>query len=243
MKHVVYTSGDVAAVALLPGDPGRARRIAERMDAADLVSENREFVLYRGRFGGQGVGICSTGIGGPSASIAMEELARGGARVFIRVGSAGGRQPDIPIGTPIILTASHRADGTSAQYLPLGFPAVADFAVTRALVDAAAALPVACRIGIGYTRDAYYARDAVLDERLRSAGVLAAEQEASTLFVAGSSLGVRVGAIVTTDSNIWREDGPDPEAARSLYEEGERAMISVALEAARALSAMETAAG
>ncbi|MBC7098570.1 nucleoside phosphorylase [Candidatus Bipolaricaulota bacterium] len=239
MKHIPCSGEDVARFMLLPGDPGRAKRIAERMDEAEFILQNREFTLYKGKTGGVEVGVCSTGIGGPSASIALEELASAGAEVFIRVGSAGGRQPDIPIGTPIILTAAFRGDGTSAAYLPREFPAVADFSVTKALVEAAERVKVPYRLGVGYTRDAYYRRDPRLDELLRDAGVVAAEQEAATLFVVGMCRGVKVGAIVATDSNIWLSPQPPAEARKRAFAEGEGHVIDIALLAARILAGRE----
>ncbi|MEW5718185.1 MAG: nucleoside phosphorylase, partial [Chloroflexota bacterium] len=106
-KHIRCKPGDVARYVLVPGDPGRVKRIAEQMDEAHLVAENREYVVYTGATQDVPVSVCSTGIGGPAASIAIEELVKVGAQVFIRVGSAGGRQDDIAIGTPVIITAAH----------------------------------------------------------------------------------------------------------------------------------------
>ncbi len=135
-KHIRCVPGDVARSVLVPGDPGRAGRIAALFDESRMVAQNREYVVYTGATGGVPVSVCSTGIGGPSASIALEELVNIGAEVFIRVGSAGGRQNDIAIGTPVVITAAHRGEGTSRAYLPPEFPAVADLDVTNALVEA-----------------------------------------------------------------------------------------------------------
>jgi len=239
MKHIPCSREDVARFMLLPGDPGRAKRIAEKMDEAEFILRNREFTLYKGASGGIEVGVCSTGIGGPSASIVLEELVSTGAEVFIRVGSAGGRQPGIPIGTPIILTAAFRGDGTSTAYLPREFPAVADFRITKALVEAAERVGCQYRIGVGYTRDAYYKRDPGLDELLRDAGVVAAEQEAATLFVVGMYRGVKVGAIVATDSNIWLSPQPSREEKERAFAEGESHVIDIALRAVRILAGRE----
>jgi len=231
MKHVQIPDGvELPRLALLPGDPGRAERIATHMDAADLLSQNREFSLYQGSYRGAGLCVCSTGIGGPSASIALEELARGGVSVFIRVGSAGGRQPEIPIGSAVILTAAYRGDGTSGAYLPPGFPAVADFDVTAALVGTARCSSQRFWCGVGYTRDAYYSRDHTLDELLKRAGVVAAEQEAATLFIVGAWLRVKVGAVVATDSNIWLKEQPAKRERELLFREGEKRSIQIALD-------------
>lgn len=235
-KHIRCKPGDVARYVLLPGDPGRVQRIAEQMDEAHLVAQNREYVVYTGTTRNVPVSVCSTGIGGPAASIAIEELVRVGAQVFIRVGSAGGRQEDIPIGTPIIITAAYRGEGTSKAYLPAEFPAVADLDVTNALVAAARESGHPYRVGIGFTRDAYYVQDKVLNELLKSVGVVAAEQEAALLFIVGAVRRVRVGAIVATDSNIWLPVQPTLEEKDKLFRVGEKKAIAIALRAVQLLA-------
>ncbi len=236
LKHIRCVPGDVAHTVLLPGDPGRVRRIAAQMDEARLVAENREYIVYTGVTKGVPVSVCSTGIGGPAASIALEELVKVGARVFIRVGSAGGRQNHIAIGTPVIITAAHRGEGTSKAYLPAEFPAVADLDVTNALVRAARESGEPYEVGIGFTRDAYYVQDQALNQLLKEAGVVAAEQEAALLFVLGSCRRVRVGAIVSTDSNIWLSPQPTQEEKERLYMIGEKKVIGIALRAVQILA-------
>ena len=236
-RHIRCRPGDVARYVLLPGDPARAGRIAERMEGARKVAENREFTVYTGSTAGVPVSVCSTGIGGPSASIALEELANIGAEVFIRVGSAGGRQKDIAIGTPVVITASHRGEGTSRAYLPPEFPAVADLDVTNALVEAARESGFPWRAGIGFTRDAFYNQDQALNQLLTRAGVVAAEQEAALLFVVGSWRHVRVGAVVGTDSNILLEKQPTQGEKEAIYREGETKVIGIALRAVALLAA------
>lgn len=235
-KHIRCKPGDVARYVLLPGDPGRVQRIAEQMDEAHLVAQNREYVVYTGTTRNVPVSVCSTGIGGPAASIAIEELVRVGAQVFIRVGSAGGRQEDIPIGTPIIITAAYRGEGTSKAYLPAEFPAVADLDVTNALVAAARESGHPYRVGIGFTRDAYYVQDKALNELLKNVGVVAAEQEAALLFIVGAVRRVRVGAIVATDSNIWLPVQPTLEEKEKLFRVGEKKAIAMALRAVQLLA-------
>ena len=188
-KHLRCRTGDVARSVLLPGDPARARRIAEAFDEARLIADNREYVLFTGLTNGVAVSVCSTGIGGSSAAIALEELRNVGAELFIRVGSAGGRRKDMPIGSLVVLTAAYRGDGVSDEYLPLGFPAVADLNVSNALIRAAKELGHKAWTGIGTTRSAFYARHPELNEQLRRAGVVAAEMEASTLFIVGAHRG------------------------------------------------------
>lgn len=235
-KHIRCKPGDVAKYVLLPGDPGRVKRIAAQMEEAKQLAENREYIVYTGKTKGIDVSVCSTGIGGPAASIAIEELVKVGAQVFIRVGSAGGRQDDIPIGTPVIITAAHRGEGTSKVYLPAEFPAVADLDVTNALVDAARETGNEYRAGIGFTRDAYYVQDKPLNELLKSAGVVAAEQEAAVLFIVGSLRHVRVGSIVSTDSNIWLPQQPTLAEKEELYRQGEKKAIAIALRAVQLLA-------
>lgn len=235
-KHIRCVPGDVAHYVLLPGDPQRAKRIADRMDAAKFVAEHREYVVYTGETNGVPVSVCSTGIGGPSASIALEELVNVGARVFIRVGSAGGRQPETPIGTPVVITAAYRGEGTSRAYLPPEFPAVADLDVTNALVAAAQEREEPYRAGLGFTRDAYYVQDAALNELLTAHGIEAAEQEAAILFIVGARRRVRVGAVVATDSNIWLRQQPTLAEKETLYFEGEAKVIAIALRAVQLLA-------
>jgi len=230
-KHLRCRVGDVAPYVLVPGDPGRARRIAERFDGAKLVGDNREYLVFTGAYHGVPVSVCSTGIGGPAASIAFEELVRLGARVLIRVGSAGGRQKEIPIGTPVVLTAAYRGEGTTRAYLPPEFPAVANREITNALVAALEESGKRFEVGIGYTRDAYYAQDADLNARLTSAGVVAAEQEAAVLFIVATARRVAAGAIVSTDSNILLERQPALEEKEALFSVGEKAAIDAALSA------------
>ncbi len=235
-KHIRCRRGDIARFVLVPGDPGRAKRIAEQMDESKLMAENREYIVYTGKTGGVDVTVCSTGIGGPAASIAFEELANLGAEVLIRVGSAGGRQPEIPIGTQVIITASYRGEGTSRAYIPQGFPAVADIDVTNALVSAAEEEKILSIKGIGFTRDAYYVQDRELNELLKEMGVVAAEQEASVLFIVSTYRHIKSGAIVATDSNIWLKEQPSLAEKERLYAEGEKKAIRIALRAVRILA-------
>lgn len=232
-RHLRARTGDVAPYVLIPGDPGRAERIAASFQDARLVARHREYVTYTGRTAaGTPVSVCSTGIGGPSASIAVEELVRIGATHFIRVGSAGGRQPGTPIGSVVVVTSAFRGEGTSLDYVPLGYPAAADIDVTLALRHAAERyLGHRAIEGVVYTRDAFYRRDDGLNARLTEAGVVAAEQECSTVFVVGALLGVKVGAVLGTDSNIYLDPQPSREEKEALYQRVERDTIQIALDA------------
>ena len=231
LKHIRCRQGDVAPYVITPGDPGRVKRIAECMDNAQFIVENREYTVYSGSYKGAPITVCSSGIGGPAASIAFEELIKLGAKVFIRVGSAGGRQSDIAIGTPVVITASFRGEGTSKAYLPVEFPAVADIDVSNALISSLKEAQVPFRSGIGFCRDAYYEQDPALNVLLTEAGVVAAEQEAAILFIVGSKRKVKTGAIVSTDSNILFKDQPTTEEKENLYRTGEAKVIQAALDA------------
>ncbi|QQO09194.1 nucleoside phosphorylase [Breznakiella homolactica] len=231
LKHIRCKMGDVAPYVITPGDPARVKRIVEHMDSAEFIAENREYTVYTGTYKGTPITVCSHGIGGPACSIAFEELIMLGAKVFIRVGSAGGRQKDIPIGTPVVITASFRGEGTSKVYLPAEFPAVADLDVTNAMIAVLKESGTPYRAGVGYCRDAYYVQDQNLNALLTEAGVMAAEQEAAILYIIGSKRGVKTGAVVSTDSNIWLENQPTIEEKEILYRQGESHTIRTALEA------------
>ena len=161
----------------------------------------------------------------------FEELIKLGAKVFIRVGSAGGRQKTTPIGTPIVITAAYRGEGTSKAYLPPEFPAVADLDVTNALVQALKESGTDYQVGLGFTRDAYYVQDQELNQLLTNCDVKAAEQEAAVLFIVGSVRYVKTGAIVSTDSNIWLEKQPTLAEKEELFLLGEKRAIKAALDA------------
>ena len=234
-RHIRCSEGDVGRYVFIPGDPARAEKIAQKLEDSTLVAKNREFVVYTGYLEGEKVSVCSTGIGGPSASIAVEELANIGAEYFIRVGSAGARQEDMGIGELVVATAAYRGEGTSRAYAPIPFPAVADMEITRALLIACKRLGYGCRSGIVFTRDAYYVQDWDLNEFLKKAGVVAAEQECATVFVVSTLRKVKAGAILATDSNIWLKDQPSAQEKERLFREGERKAIEVAIEAFRIL--------
>ncbi|MDR7537880.1 MAG: nucleoside phosphorylase [Armatimonadota bacterium] len=234
-RHLRVTRGAVARTVLIPGDPARAEKIAARLEDAREVIRNREFLGFTGTARGVPLSACSTGIGGPSASIAVEELCNLGADTFIRVGSAGGRQPQIEVGSLVIVTAAHRDEGTALAYLPLGFPAVADLGVTQALMDAARALGHRPFVGVATSRDAFYRKDAALADLLTREGhIVAAEQECAAVFIVAHVRGARAGAVLAIDSNILRERLP-PEEAAARFRTAEAAAIEVAIEAGRRL--------
>jgi uridine phosphorylase len=207
MHHIQCRKGDVGHYVLLPGDPGRCALIAEYFDDAHSVAQNREYTTYTGTLLGEKVSVTSTGIGCPSTAIAVEELTAIGADTFIRVGTSGGMQPETRIGDLVILTAAIRDEGTSSQYMPLAYPAVADVDVVVALREAARRRAIRYHVGVGQSKDSFYGEVEphhmpIADELKQrwhawvDGGALCSEMEASTLFVVSRNLGVRAGGIM-----------------------------------------------
>lgn len=212
--HIRLDRRDVGRVALLPGDPARVQRIAERLERPKPLSSNREFAAYGGMIGRERVVVVSTGIGSPSTAIAVEELARLGARVMIRVGTCGSIVPKVKVGSVIIADAAVRMDGTSLQYVPQGYPAAATPGVVLALKAAAASMSLRASVGIAASTDSFYSGQgrrsfggyfpsdkAHLLEDLRAANVLCFEMEAATLFTLGRVFGLETGAVLAVVGN------------------------------------------
>ncbi|MEA2617486.1 MAG: uridine phosphorylase, partial [Chloroflexota bacterium] len=203
--HLACGPGDVGGYVLLPGDPGRCERIAAHLDRARLVAANREYTTWTGALEGVPVSVTSTGIGGPSAAIAVEELCNLGAHTLIRVGSCGAMQPGLRLGDVIVAQAAVRDEGTSAQYVPLAWPAVAHLDVVDALRAAAAAAGVRHHVGTVQSKDSFYGEmepgrmpiAAELQARWIAwvrAGVLASEMECAALLTVAAVRRVRAGA-------------------------------------------------
>jgi uridine phosphorylase len=221
--HVRLASSEVGRVALLPGDPGRVPLIARRLTDSRRLSSNREYTAYGGKAGGEKVIVVSTGIGGPSTAIAVEELAKLGVEVMIRVGTCGAIQRGIKAGSLIIADSAVRMDGTSAQYIQPGYPAAATPGVVMALVEAAASLKKGATVGISATTDSFYvgqgrrsyngyipADKANVVEEMKKANVLCFEMESATLFTLGRIFGLKTGAVFAAVANrITDEFKPD----------------------------------
>jgi uridine phosphorylase len=212
--HVRISKRDVGRVAFLPGDPGRVPKIAERFEDARDLGSHREYRAFGGRIGSEKVVAVSTGIGGPAAAIAIEELARLGVKVMIRVGTCGAITPDIQVGSVIVADSAVRMDGASAQYVPLGYPAAASPGVVIALTEAARALRKKAAVGITASTDAFYVGQgresfggflppdkAHLVDDMRAARVLCFEMEAATLFTLGRIFGLSTGAVFAVVAN------------------------------------------
>ena len=213
--HTGVGPDDIGKYVILPGDPKRCKAIAAFFDDAKLVANSREYVTYTGSLDGTPVSVVSTGIGGPSASIAIEELTACGAHTFIRVGTCGGMQTEICGGDLIIATGAIRMEGTTKEYAPIEFPAVADLSVTNALVDAAIDLNNVYHTGVVQCKDAFFGqhRPEVMptaDELLckwkawKRLGTVGSEMESAALFVCGSYLRVRVGTVLLVIANQER---------------------------------------
>lgn len=214
--HIQVAKGEVGRYVIMPGDPGRCEKIAQYLENPVLIAKNREYVTYTGTLDDEKVSVTSTGIGGPSASIAMEELYRCGADTFIRIGTSGGMQPEVKSGDVVVATGAIRMEGTSKEYAPIEFPAVANLAVTNALVEAAEEKGYPCHAGVVQCKDAFYGQHEpekkpvgyeLLNkwEAWKQLGCLASEMESAALFIVASSLGVRAGACMLVVANQERE--------------------------------------
>ena len=203
--HLQIRPGDVGRYVILPGDPKRSEKIAKHFDDAKLVADSREYVTYTGYLDGEKVSVTSTGIGGPSASIAMEELVLCGADTFIRVGTCGGIDLDVKGGDIVIATGAVRMEGTSREYAPIEYPAVADFEVANAIKESCKELGLPHHMGVVQCKDAFYGqhepeRMPVSYELLnkweawKRMGCKASEMESAALFIAALHLRVRCGS-------------------------------------------------
>ena len=212
--HILCRPGDVGRYCLLPGDPARCEKIASYFDHPVKVAENREFVTYSGTLLGEPVSVTSTGIGGPSAAIAMEELAAIGADTFLRIGTCGGIDMSVQSGDIVIASGAIRQEGTSREYAPIEFPAVPNYEVLSALTRAATASGHRFHVGIVQCKDSFYGQHAPermpISETLlakwnawKRLGVLASEMESAALFVVASSLGVRCGSAFHV---VWNQE-------------------------------------
>ncbi len=213
--HIGVGKEDVGRYVLLPGDPKRCAKIAAYFDDAKLVGDSREYVTYTGTIDGVKVSVTSTGIGGPSASIAMEELTACGADTYIRVGTCGGTALEVESGDLVIATGAIRMEGTSREYAPIEFPAVADLQITNALVQASKNLELPWHTGVVQCKDAFYGqhRPETLpngEELIRKwdawlkLGCKASEMESAALFIVASYLKVRCGTVLLAVANQER---------------------------------------
>ncbi len=214
--HIQVGHGDVGRYVLLPGDPKRCQKIAAYFDEPKLMADSREYVTYTGYLDGEMVSVTSTGIGGPSASIAIEELVNCGADTFVRVGTCGGMQLEVKSGDLVIASGAIRMEGTTKEYAPIEFPAVPHYQVLDALRQSADKLGAKVHVGVVQCKDSFYGQHEpeskpvsyeLLNkwEAWKRLGCLASEMESAALFIAGSYLKVRVGSVFLVMANQERQ--------------------------------------
>ena len=212
--HIQCTAEDIGHYVFLPGDPDRVPWIASYLENAQKVAQSREFTTYTGTLDGTRVSVTSTGIGGPSAAIAMEELVALGAHTFLRIGTCGGMQPELVPGALIIPTGAIRMEGTSQEYMPLAFPAVPDFGLTEHLVCAARAAAYDYHTGVVQGKDSFYGQHSpetmpvaptLLQnwQAWKAAGTLASEMESAALFTVAAARHVRCATILQM---LWNQE-------------------------------------
>lgn len=219
--------------ALLPGDPKRSEYIAGFLEDAREISKHREFWTYVGKYEGIDVTATSTGIGGPSTSIAVHELSELGVKTFIRVGTCGYVDPKVKTGDIIIVDSAIRKDGTSPFYAPPEYPAIATFEVVKSLVEASEKLGYGCHRGMVISADSFYEVKPWI-ERFKMA--LAFEMECSVLFVQCSVKGLRSGAIIAVDGKAGDVEAVSRYArGGSVVQEAVKREIEIALEAIKLL--------
>ncbi len=213
--HIHLAEGDVGRYVILPGDPGRCEKIASYLDDAVFVAQNREYTSYTGYLCGEKVSVVSTGIGGPSASIALEELIHIGADTFLRVGTSGGMNENVFSGDLVVATAAIRQEGTSREYAPIEYPAAGDFTCVNALYNAAKSLGYPVHAGVVQSKDSFYGEHSPetmpTDKKLIyewdawiKCGALTSEMETAALYTVGAVRRVRVGSVLMVMGNQTR---------------------------------------
>lgn len=240
--HTGVGPEDIGKYVIMPGDPKRCAKIAEYFDNPKLVADVREFVTYTGTLDGVKVSVTSTGIGGPSASIAIEELSKCGAHTFVRIGTCGGMQEEVLGGDVVIATGAVRMEGTSREFAPIEYPAVADINVVNALMVSAEELEIPHHVGVVQCKDSFFGQHEPevmpvsyeLENKWQAwlrMGCLASEMESAALFIAGSFLRVRVGScfLVVANQERAKKGLPNKQAHDTEL------AIKVAVEAVRKL--------
>ena len=220
LYHIGFGGEHGAKTAILPGDPGRVESIARHLDNPRFFRQNREYTTWLGELDGETVMVISTGMGGPSTAICVEELFMTGVRTFIRVGTCGGMAEQVMGGDVVVATGAIRQDGTSKEYVPIEFPAVANLEVTNALVAGAKNLGLNWHAGVVHCKDSFYGQHSPgrmpagyeLESKWRAwvaAGCLASEMESAALLIVCQTLGARAGCVLSV---VWNQE----RAARGL---------------------------
>jgi uridine phosphorylase len=238
--HLHVAPGDLTPAVLLPGDPGRVPVLAEAWDAAEDVAHHREYHSMRGDVRGVPVSACSTGIGGPSTEIALNELAAVGCDSFIRLGTTGGLQERIRCGDITISTGAMRWEGATDAYAPAAYPAAAGYEVVLALIQACERLGLTYHLGVSASTSSFYAGQSrpafgeYIGEapervaRLQAMGVTNFEMEAATIFTLCSLFGLRGGAACVVIADRFRNEFKPEGADRVLATLGAEAVVALA---------------
>lgn len=244
--HIHCVKGDVGRYVFLPGDPGRCESIAAHFDDPVHIGMNREYNIYTGTLLGEKVSVCSTGIGGPSAAIALEELTAIGADTFIRIGTCGGIDLNVQSGDVVVASGAIRYEHTSLEYAPIEFPAVPDFGITAALKAAGEDLGYRTHVGVVQCKDSFYGQHSperspvsydLLQkwESWKRLGVKASEMESAALFVVAAALGVRCGSCFHV---IWNQEREKAGLDQRMSEDTSSA-IRVGIEAMKRIIAAD----
>ncbi len=244
--HVHLKPGDVGRYVLLPGDPGRSEKIAQYFDEPKFVASNREYVTYTGTLMGEKVSVTSTGIDCPSTAIAVEELIAVGADTFIRVGTSGAMQPYINSGDVAIVSGCIRDEGTTLQYMPPEFPAIANFDVVLALREGAARINMPFHVGVSHSKDSFYGEiepdrmpvSARLKERWKAwkmGGAICSEMEAASIFIIASINRKRAGGVMVMGADFTDQPRSPEEIQAALGRFDVNRAIRVAVEGLKIL--------
>jgi uridine phosphorylase len=244
--HIDFDDSHCAQYAILPGDPGRVEKIASHLDNPRFFHRNREYTAWLGELEGKTVMVISTGMGGPSTAIAVEELFNTGVRNFIRVGTCGGMALPVTGGDIVIATGAIRMEGTTKEYVPVEFPAVANLEITNALTEAAKKLGQKWHAGIVHCKDSFYGQHN--PDRMPAgfelkdkwdawikAGCLASEMESAALYIVSQILGARSGCVLNV---VWNQEREKAGMSNPHCHDTENA-IKTAVEAVRILIARE----
>ena len=245
--HLNIRFGDVGKYVILTGDPGRVPAIAALLDEPTHIAQNREYNIYNGSLDGERVTVCSTGIGGPSTAIAVEELVMSGSDTFVRIGTSGGMDMKVIGGDLVVASGAVRSEGTSREYIPIEYPAVPDYDVMCALKTAGDALSTnedgnRCHVGVVHCKDSFYGEidpnGVPVSSTLAPAwdayvrcGCLTSEMESAALFAVAAARHVRAGSVFTALWNVERTKAGLPD---KVVESNERA-IRCAVDAIRLL--------
>jgi uridine phosphorylase len=239
MHHLQIEPGQIGEFVIIPGDPGRCHLIAEHFKNPQLIAQSREYITYTGKYKELIVSVTSTGMGCPSAAIALEELIMSGAKYLVRLGTTGALQKNIHLGDIIIPASAVRLEGTSVEYIPIEFPAVADIDIVDALLKVTHQKNHKFHIGIIMSHDAFYKGSVFADHDFLKreqlwidSNVLSVENESSALFTIGYLRKVKVGTILTVVANhLNRKVIIDEEKINSLFHQ----MTDLCLEAFKTL--------